>query len=86
VDIRIGMFFRHFLTCSPKLFSSVVLLHIDAEVCPLSISARSSNPRCHESAASSHPERVEMFHRHRSIDSHTSRPVTTSTRIPILSP
>src|SRR5206468_2814962 len=41
VEICFGMFFRYFVACNPNLFCFVVLWHIYADVCPLSLVTQS---------------------------------------------
>jgi hypothetical protein len=78
------MFFRYFVAGGPKQLG-VVLLHIDADVCPLPFMMTSLVDRSGRSEANDLLQLVYVTCRDRSLGFAALPPVTTSTRIPLLS-
>jgi len=86
VEICFGMFFRYFVACNQNSVCFVVLWHIYADVC---LHAFVSQPRVHGSSRSQakhQPNRVHIIHRDRFLGLDTLHLVSTSTRIPLVSP
>ena len=86
VEICFGMFFRYFVACNPNLFCFVVLWHIYADVCPLSLVTQSLVHGSSRFHAKHQLKRVHIIRRDRLLGLDVLHLVSTSTRIPVVSP
>src|ERR1700757_1156280 len=80
------MFFRYFVACNPNLVCFVVLWHIHADVCSLSFVTQPLVHGSGRSHAKSQLQRVHIIRRGRLLGLDALHLVSTSTRIPLVSP
>jgi hypothetical protein len=86
VEICFRMFFRYVVACNPNLVCFVVLWHIHADVCSLSFVMQPLVHGSGRSHAKSQLQRVHIIRRGRLFGLDALHLVSTSTRIPLVSP